>query len=134
MGETYQRKVVTRAVELLSLPCSYEPEFSLHCNAKCLHLCETPGLIGIKIKICNVALYDGDILGMNLKQKSIKPLCELLEFYCMQTRHKYETMPQISAMMMFLKAVCRFNGHVRAGINIIGFLFLFPQILGFLSL
>merc|ERR1712129_412430 len=81
------------------------------------HLIETPGLIAIKIKICNVALYDGDILGMNLKMKSVKPLCELLEFYCMQTRHKFETMPQISAMMMFLKAVCRYNGKVRMGIK-----------------
>mmetsp|Transcript_59554 Transcript_59554/g.94760 ORF Transcript_59554/g.94760 Transcript_59554/m.94760 type:complete len:574 (-) Transcript_59554:182-1903(-) len=109
----YQRKVVGRAVELLSLPCEWEPEFSLHCNAKLEHLCETPGLISIKIKICNVALYDGDILGMNLSVASAQPLCRLMEFYCMQTRHKYETMPQIAAMMMFLKAVCRYNGKVR---------------------
>jgi len=113
----YQRKVVGRAVALLSVPCEYEPEFDLFCNAKLEHLCETPGLISIKLKICNVALYDGDILGMNLNIKSAKPICNLMEFYCMQTRHRYETQPQISAMMMFLKAVCRYNGKVRSEIK-----------------
>ena len=110
----YQRKVVGRAVQLLSVPCQYEPEFDTHCNAKLEYLCETPGLISIKLKICNVALYDGDILGMNLREGSAKPICELMEFYCMQTRHSYDTQPQIAAMMMFLKAVCRYNGKVRA--------------------
>eukprot|EP01083_Nonionella_stella_P072236 194608_1 len=113
----YQKKVVGRAVSLLSVPCSYEPEFNTDCNAKLLHLCETPGLISIKLKICNVALYDGDILGMNLQMDSVQPICDLMEFYCMQTRHTYETQPQIAAMMMFLKAVCRYNGKVREGIK-----------------
>jgi len=113
----YQRKVVGRAVALLTIPCEYEPEFDLYCNAKLEYLCETPGLISIKLKICNVALYDGDILGMNLKPESADSICKLMEFYCMQTRHSYDTQPQIAAMMMFLKHVCRYNGKVRAGIK-----------------
>ena len=113
----YQRKVVGRAVGLLTIPCEYEPEFDLYCNAKLEYLCETPGLISIKLKICNVALYDGDILGMNLKVESADAICKLMEFYCMQTRHSFETQPQIAAMMMFLKHVCRYNGKVRAEIK-----------------
>ena len=99
----YQRAVVGRAVQILTIPCEYEPEFDLFCNAKCEHLIETPGLISIKIKICNVALYDGDILGMNLQLQSAVPLCKLMEFYCMQTRAEYATAQQVAAMMMFLK-------------------------------
>jgi len=113
----FQRAVVGRAVHLLSIPCRYEPEFDLFCNAKCEHLLETPGLISIKIKICNVALYDGDILGMNLQPESAEPVCDLLSFYCFQTRHEYQTAQQVAAMMMFLKAVCKYNGRVRAGIK-----------------
>merc|ERR1712087_601859 len=109
----FQRKVVDRAVHILSLPCSYEPEFSLNCNAKLSHLLDVPGLISVKLKLCNVALYDGDILGMNLKADSAVNVCELMHFHCMQTRHSYDTKPQISAMMMFLKAVCKYNGKVR---------------------
>ena len=74
----YQRKVVGRAVGLLTIPCEFEPEFDLYCNAKLEYLCETPGLISIKLKICNVALYDGDILGMNLKVESADAICKLM--------------------------------------------------------
>ena len=113
----YQRAVVGRAVQILTIPCEYEPEFDLFCNAKCEHLLETPGLISIKIKICNVALYDGDILGMNLPVESAEAVCKLMEFYCMQTRREYNTAQQVAAMMMFLKAVCKYNGKVRAEIK-----------------
>lgn len=113
----YQRAVVGRAVQLLSIPCEFEPEFDLFCNAKLGYLIEAPGLISIKIKLCNVALYDGDILGMNLPVESADAICKLLEFYCMQTRHETRTAQQICAMMMFLKAVCKYNGKCRMEIK-----------------
>jgi len=76
-----------------------------------------PGLISIKIKLCNVALYDGDILGMNLPVESADAVCKLMEFYCMQTRQETHTAQQVAAMMMFLKAVCKYNGKVRMEIK-----------------
>ncbi len=101
----YQRAVVGRAVRLLTVPCQWEPEFHTKCAADIKHLLDVPGLIGIKIKLCNVALYDGDILGMNLVPESAVPVCDLLTFYCMQTRENTQTAQQVAATMMFLK-VC----------------------------
>lgn len=100
----YQRAVVGRAVRILTLPCQWEAQFDMDCRADLVHLIPAPGLINIKIKICNVALYDGDILGMNLVPQSAVPICDLMTFYCMQTRNEKQA-EQISAMMMFLK-VC----------------------------
>lgn len=110
----YQRLVVGRAVAILRLDnFEYESEFSLDVHAQHLqHLLSTPGLISVKKNLCNVSLYNADILGMNLHANDAIAIGQLFEFDAIHTRYDHQTQKNLCPILMFLKSVCEFNGKL----------------------
>ena len=112
----FQRKVVSRACGILTLPLKIDPLFDLNniTSNDTASLLDKPGLIRVKLGICNVALYNGDILGMNLPEQSGIPLGNLLKFLAYNTNKDYNTQQNICPLLMFLKHVVGYNVKVRA--------------------
>ena len=70
-------------VEVLCLPLNLDPRFTKKNRYQdCKYLLDSnvSGLINIKMNLCNVSIYDADILASNLPNNSISVLSQLLEF------------------------------------------------------